>query len=304
MTQHPIPQRGSPSTEWAPPARTPAFRAEPGCLYVVATPIGNLRDVTLRALDILASVRCIAAEDTRVSSRLLEMYGLGGRNFVAVHEHNERDATGELIARLARRESVALVTDAGTPGISDPGARVVAAVRAAGYPVVPVPGPSALTAALSVCGFADTQFTFIGFLPERQGARLTAIERLRELHGLVVAYETPHRIGASLADLARVLGGERRVLIAREITKQFESIGVCSLGDAAASLQAQPQGGRGEYVLVIEAAAARPPDEAEARRLLAALLDALPPTRAAQIVANLTGMPRQAVYALAMSMRE
>src|SRR5688572_16526952 len=211
-----------------------------GTLYVVATPIGNLQDVTLRAIDVLKRVDAVAAEDTRVTAKLLGHYGVGTKKLIALHEHNETRAAPGIIAELERGRSVALTSDAGTPAFSDPGARLVALVRAAGFPVVPIPGPTAAAAALSASGFAGPQFLFYGFLPARAGERRQALEGLAATPYATVFYEAPHRIVEAVADLAAILGAARRVVIARELTKVFETVHVCDLGVAGSWLAEDP----------------------------------------------------------------
>jgi len=206
-------------------------------LYVVATPLGNLRDITLRALDILASVDVIAAEDTRVTSKLLARHGIATR-MLSLHAHNERRRAAEIVSLLGSGKSVALVSDAGTPAVSDPGAALVRAVAQAGYVVVPVPGPSAVIAALSASGIAAPQWLFCGFLPAAAIARRAALTRLSDYPGALVFYEAPHRIAATLDALVAVLGPERGLVVARELTKRFETIHRCRLGEAPAWLAA------------------------------------------------------------------
>lgn len=272
-------------------------------LYVVATPIGNLRDVTLRALDVLAAVDLIAAEDTRVTARLLAHHGID-RPTLAVHEHNEQRAADQVIAALAAGRSVALVSDAGTPGVSDPGAAVVAAVRAAGHRVVVVPGPSALAAAWSVAGFAGTQLHFCGFLPARAGERNRAIESVAGLGCALVFYEAPHRIVECVRALAQGLGGKRRIVIARELTKLFESVHATTLGEAGDWLEADADRRRGEFVLVVEGAPVQKGgDAALGERVLRELLTELAPSQAARLAARISGAPRAALYELALAAR-
>ncbi|MGH8619370.1 MAG: 16S rRNA (cytidine(1402)-2'-O)-methyltransferase [Burkholderiales bacterium] len=269
----------------------------------MATPIGNLGDITHRALDILKSVARIAAEDTRVTAKLLAHYGIA-TPLIAVHAHNERRAAQTLVAVLAQGETVALVTDAGTPGISDPGAVVVAAVREAGYPVVPIPGPSALVCALSASGIAVTGHRFVGFLPAAKGTRRHALEGLRAETVTLAFYEAPHRIRAMLADVAAVLGAERRVTLARELTKRFEEIHACAAGDTAAWLDADAHREQGEYVVLVEGAPAGGDDTAaEGERVLALLLRELPVKAAVKLAAEITGAPRNALYAQALAQK-
>jgi len=278
--------------------------AETSTLYVVATPLGNLRDVTLRALDILGSVDWVAAEDTRVTARLLGHYGLKPRLF-AVHEHNEYAAVQKVLQLLADGASIALASDAGTPAISDPGAALVAAVREAGYRVVPLPGPSALTAAMSVAGFRAGPFLFYGFLPSRAKARREALHVLREARSAIVFYEAPHRVRAMISALVSLFDGERRMLIARELTKIFETIVVCRLSEALSWLDADANRERGEFVIAIEApaepATASPTIDLE--RTLTLLLSALPLKQAVRLAAQITGAPRNAIYQRALELK-
>jgi 16S rRNA (cytidine1402-2'-O)-methyltransferase len=273
-------------------------------LYVVATPIGNLGDITLRALEVLKGVARIAAEDTRVSAKLLAHYGIE-KPLMAVHAHNERRAADAVVAALGRGESVALVTDAGTPGISDPGAVVVAAARAAGFPVVPIPGPSAVACALSAAGVTDTRFLFCGFLPAQATARRHALEALAREPATLVFYEAPHRIRAAVGALAATLGDARRVTLARELTKRFEEIHTCSLGEATAWLDGDAHREQGEYVLVVAGAPERPDETAAAgRRALEALLRELPLKQAVKLAAEISGAPRNALYAQALAIKK
>lgn len=272
-------------------------------LYVVATPLGNLGDITLRALEVLKRVDVIAAEDTRHSQRLLDACGVRTR-LIALHEHNEQSAASEVIRRLTQGQAVAMITDAGTPGVSDPGARAVARVREAGYRVVPVPGPSAAIAALSVAGFEQGGFLFVGFLPAKSGARRAAIEALREQPATLVLYESPHRIADALADLAQTLEPTRRLVIARELTKVYEQVVSLPLGEALAWLESDPNHARGEFVLLIEGAP--PPRQGldpEAERVLTLLLAELPLKTAARLAAEITRQPRNALYARALELK-
>ena len=282
-----------------------AFRAEGGSLYVVATPIGNLRDVTLRALDILASAEIIAAEDTRVTSTLLARYAIATRPR-ALHRHNEAREVDTLVVALGAGRSVALVTDAGTPGISDPGARLARAAHAAGHRVVPIPGPSAVAAAVSAAGLVAERFAFIGFLPAQAKARREWLATASTWPLALVFYEAPHRIATTLAALAEALDPRRTLIVAREVTKTFETIASMPLGTAAEWTDADPNRARGEFVLIVDA----PLDDAVAsvfapqvERLLVALLEELPPARAARVVAGLAKLPRDAVYARALELK-
>lgn len=273
-------------------------------LYVVATPLGNLRDISLRALDVLATVDVIAAEDTRVTAKLLARHGIAKR-LVSLHEHNERRRAAEIIAVLADGRSVALVSDAGTPGVCDPGAALVGAVADAGFAVVPVPGPSAVIAALSVSGVAASRWLFCGFLPATAAARRSELERLRDYPFALVFYEAPHRLAATLEALLATFGAEREIVIARELTKRFESIHRTRLGDAPAWLAADADRTRGEFVLIVDAprTAPRAEDVVSAHdRTLATLLAELPLAQAVRIAVALTGAPRKALYARALAL--
>ena len=282
-----------------------AFKPAPGTLYVVATPIGNLRDIPLRALDVLRAADCVAAEDTRVTEILLRHYGIGSK-LLPLHEHNERAQSARVAALLSEGKSVALVSDAGTPAISDPGTVLVGAVRAAGHSVVTVPGPSALAAALSLCGWLAGPFRFEGFLPSKPAARRNALEALAAEQAALVFYEAPHRIAECVADLAASLGGARRITIARELTKRFESVHECALADAPAWLAGDPDRLRGEFVLIVEGAPAQDVKDLgpEDARILRALLAELPASRAARVAAELTGKPRAAFYEAALAQKE
>lgn len=271
-------------------------------LYVVATPIGNLADISLRALEVLRAAGAIAAEDTRVTRRLLDHYGIRAR-LIAVHEHNEQRAAGEVLALLAGGAAVALVSDAGTPGISDPGARLVTAARAAGYTVQALPGANAAVAALSVSGFLAPHFLFYGFLPARAAARREALSALAPLPYTLVFYEAPHRVAACVDDLLTVLGPQRRVLLARELTKLFEETHTCTLAEAASWLAANPHRSQGEFVLVVEGAHASDSAAADADKTLAALLEELPLKQAVALAAKITGAARNALYERALEMK-
>lgn len=277
--------------------------ARPGTLYIVATPIGNLRDLTLHALDVLKSVDLIAAEDTRNSQGLLAAYGIQS-HLIALHEHNEAAGALRLVEDMRAGKSLAYISDAGTPGISDPGAKLVAAARGAGLPIVPIPGPSAVAAALSVAGLEDS-WLFAGFLPPKAAARRKALDELRALPHALVFYEAPHRIEECVEDLASVLGGDRILLFARELTKRFEQIHQCPLAEASAWLAQDENHRRGEFVLVVSPP---PPekseDDGEARRVLGILLEELPVKQAAQLAARLTGGRKNALYDLALQLKQ
>jgi len=262
-----------------------------------------LRDITLRALDVLKDVAVIAAEDTRMAARLLQHFGIAGK-LLALHEHNERRAIPQVLALLARGQSVAMVCDAGTPTISDPGAQLVAAARAAGMRVSPLPGASAPLAALSASGLVSPHFFFYGFLPSRAGLRKRALAELASYSFTLIFFEAPHRIAESVADMCEVLGPGRRVVIARELTKVFEEIHDCTLGDLTSWLAAHADRQRGEFVLVVDGAtASRAAMAAEARRVLEILLDDLPVRQAATLAARITGGRKNELYAFALKLK-
>ena len=272
-------------------------------LYVVATPLGNLGDITMRAIEILRRVDVIAAEDTRVTRRLLDRYDIGTA-LIALHEHNEKRTTQKLVQLLAQNKSVALVSDAGTPAISDPGALAVAAVRAAGYRIVPVPGASAVTCALSVAGLAASHYLFYGFLPASAAARKRELAMLKALPYALVFYEAPHRVLASVADMAGAFGVERTITIARELTKLFETVEVCPLGAACDWLAADLHRTKGEFVLIVEGAEQRSAGDADVERVLKILLRELPLKQAAKLAAEISGARRNGVYACALQLKK
>jgi len=271
----------------------------PGALYVVATPIGNAADMTLRALWVLRNADCIAAEDTRVTAPLLKRYGIRTR-LVALHRHNERGASEKMLARLAHGERIALVSDAGTPGISDPGAVLVRAALDAGVRVIPVPGASSLTAALSAAGLSATSVRLLGFLPPRVQARRRLMQQAAAREEGFVVFEAPHRIGQTARELASVLPADRRVVLARELTKLYETVVATTAGALPQAVEAQ--GERGEFVIVVDGAepagadADAPSLDESARHWLQALAGELPASRVAAIGAKVTGLPRQDLY--------
>lgn len=276
----------------------------PSTLYVVATPIGNAGDITLRAINLLALADAVACEDTRNSAHLLTRYGLS-KELIAAHEHNEREIAAKLIERLQSGQRIALVSDAGTPAISDPGARIVDAVRAAGLRVMPLPGPSAAVAALSACGLVNDEFHFVGFLPTKAKQRATALARLRGISATLVFYEAPHRIAESVAALVEAFEPTRKIVLARELTKMFEEIHRCPLSEAAAWLAADSHRQKGEYVILVEGAPAiSGADEQEAERVLAILLSECPVKQAASLAAQITGQKKNALYERALRMKE
>lgn len=281
------------------------FRAEAGSLYVVATPLGNLRDLSLRALDILGTVDLVAAEDTRVTGNLLRHFSIATPTR-SLHAHNEAARASGLIEALGQGRSVALVSDAGTPGVSDPGARLVAAVRAAGFPVIPIPGATAAMAAISAAGLKAETFFFAGFLPPSPSARRALLASVGELPCALVLYEAPHRVAATLSELANGLDQDRVITIAREITKRFETIASMPLHEAPSWVAADPNRERGEFVLIVDAPIkpeAPAALDAAGERWLRALLPHMPPAQAARIAAAATGVARDAIYARAMTMK-
>ena len=272
-------------------------------LYVVSTPLGNLGDMTQRAIEVLRQVSWVAAEDTRHSAPLLKQYGCSAR-MLAAHEHNEEAAAQQVIARLSEGESVALVSDAGTPAVSDPGARLVARVRAAGFRVVPLPGACAAVTALSASGLAESHFLFYGFLPARTKQREEALRELSALPYALVFYEAPHRILEAVASLALVLGSQRTLVMARELTKIFETIHSCPLGEAYDWLLADANRQRGEFVLLVSGAPELA-DDGEGERVLKLLLEeGLPVKQAAKLAHAITGMAKNALYELALRLKE
>lgn len=270
-----------------------------GNLYVVATPIGNLSDISGRALETLARVAVIACEDTRTSKTLLARHGIATRT-VSLHQHNEESSGVQLIERLRAGEDVALISDAGTPGVSDPGARLVALARRERIPVIPVPGPNAAIAAWSVSGFTEDRFLFAGFLPSAPGARRNA---LRALTGpvCVILYEAPHRVIETVTDLAAHYGGAREIVICRELTKKFEESARMRLDEACDWLTGAAHRTQGEFVLVLGPGdAPEAPILAEGLRVLEILGPLLAPGEAAAAAARISGAPRRELYAAAL----
>jgi len=300
---------------------------EPGALYVVATPIGHLGDLSPRAARVLAEVDIVAAEDTRVTAPLLARASSRAR-LLAAHQHNEAAIAERIVAMLSESKSVALVTDAGTPGVSDPGARIVSAVLASGRRVVPVPGPSALTALASASGLIEGAFRFEGFLPARPRARAERLHALGNLDCPVVVFESPHRIEATIAAITEALGGERWIVLGRELTKKFEEIHRCLSGEASAWIQANPMRLKGEYGLIITPAGFRLPgtrrDDADEPgtglpadptteavaltldldQLLGALVREIGASRATRIVERLANRPHREIYTRALRLAQ
>ena len=276
---------------------------ESPALYVVATPLGNLGDLTARAADVLRVVNWVAAEDTRHSAPLLRHLGSSARMLPA-HQHNEEAAAQQVIEKLAAGESVALISDAGTPAVSDPGARLVGRVREAGYKVVPLPGPCAAVAALSASGITAPHWLFYGFLPTKAKQREEVLRELAPAPHAVVFYEAPHRILDTVAALATTLGTTRPIVIARELTKLFESIHACPLGEASAWMEADPNRQRGEFVLIVDAPEPTDGEAAEAERVLALLLEeGLPVKQAARLAHAITGAAKNGLYERALALR-
>lgn len=277
-----------------------------GSLYVVATPIGNLDDISARALTILRSVALIAAEDTRHSARLMQHFGIG-TPLAACHEHNERDQGGRFLARLLAGDDVALISDAGTPLISDPGYHLVRQARAAGVAVVPVPGACALIAALSAAGLPSDRFIFEGFLPAKAAGRRARLEQVREESRTLIFYEAPHRILECLQDMQSVFGDERPALLARELTKAFETLKGLPLAELAAWVAADSNQQRGECVVLVAGWQAPEGEEAvsaEAMRVLNLLLAEMPLKRAAVLAAEITGVRKNLLYQVALEQQK
>jgi len=275
---------------------------QPGTLYVVATPIGNLDDISARALRILREVALIAAEDTRHSARLLQHFGIQ-TPLAACHEHNERDQGGRFLARLQAGEDVALISDAGTPLISDPGYHLVRQARAAGFAVVPVPGACALIAALSAAGLPSDRFIFEGFLPAKAAGRRARLEQVREEPRTLIFYEAPHRILECMQDMREVFGADRPALLARELTKTFETLQGLPLAELCEWVAADSNQQRGECVVLVAGWQAPEGEEAvsvEALRVLDLLLAEMPLKRAAALAAEITGVRKNLLYQVAL----
>jgi 16S rRNA (cytidine1402-2'-O)-methyltransferase len=272
------------------------FELKKGCLYVVATPIGNLSDLSPRARDVLAQVDLVCAEDTRHTRQLLNAIGLE-KPLLALHDHNESDRVAQITAQLRSGKSLALVSDAGTPLISDPGYRLVRELRAGGVQISPIPGPCAAIAALSVAGIASDRFSFEGFLPHKTSARRERLQGLAGEPRTLVFYESSHRIEECLADMRMAFGDGREAVLAREITKLFETVLDGSLASIAERVAADPNQRKGEFVVVVAGA---PEDEnaalREGRRLYAKLAEVMKPSQAAKVAAELSGAPRKALY--------
>jgi 16S rRNA (cytidine1402-2'-O)-methyltransferase len=273
-------------------------------LYVVATPIGNVTDISLRALHVLGLVNAVACEDTRNTAQLMTRFGLH-KPLIAAHQHNEREVAETLIARLQAGERIALVSDAGTPAVSDPGARIVDAVRAAGLRVLPLPGASAAVTALSASGLVNDQFYFVGFLPAKAKQRENFLATLRTVTATMVFYEAPHRILDCASALAAVFEPERQVVFARELTKMFEEIHRCPLSEAEAWIKADAHREKGEFVVLLEGApAAEDEQDVEAERILKILLTECSVKQAASLAAQITGRKKNALYDRALQLKD
>ncbi len=272
-------------------------------LYVVPTPLGNLQDMSLRAVEVLKAVPWVAAEDTRHSQPLLRHFGSGAR-LLPAHQHNEEQAAQGVIDKLAAGEAVALVSDAGTPAVSDPGARIVARVREAGFRVVPLPGACAAVTALSASGLMAPHFLFYGFLPAKAGQRQKELEALAALPYTLVFYEAPHRVLESVEALAAAFGPERTIVFARELTKLFETIHACPLGEALEWLKADANRQRGEFVLLVEGAPEGADDGAGERVLRLLLAEGLPVKQCAKLAAEITGASKNELYQKALALKD
>jgi 16S rRNA (cytidine1402-2'-O)-methyltransferase len=273
-----------------------------GVLYVVATPIGNLADISHRALRVLADVSCVLAEDTRHSKRLFNHYGISTK-LRACHEHNEADLVSWVATQLNQGEDLALISDAGTPLISDPGFVIVRALRKLGHKICAVPGASSIIAALSIGGLATDSFVFDGFLPSKSAARKAQLANYLEQSRTILVLESSHRINNCLVDIAEILGNQRRVVIAREITKKFETVLDGTVAELVKRLAQDPDQSRGEFVLMIEGAPVIEKDQAELGALLRVLLAELPMKQASGIAAKITGSRKNVVYELALAIK-
>ncbi len=271
-------------------------------LYVIGTPIGNMGDISLRALHILGMADAVACEDTRVTGNLLSAYGLD-KELISAHQHNERETAEKLIERLQKGDRIALVSDAGTPAISDPGAKIVDAVRRANLDVVPVPGPSAAVTALSASGLLDDQFLFIGFLPTKASQRREFLLKQKNIHATLVIYEAPHRIRETLEALVGIFEPSRQIVIAREITKLFEEIHRCPLSECLTWLEKNPNSQKGEFVLLLESATTATPEDFQAQHVLSILLEELPVSSAASLAARITGIKKKKLYEMALQLK-
>ncbi len=278
---------------------------EKGSLYIVATPIGNMEDMTERAKKTLSKVDVIAVEDTRRSGQLLRNFDIS-TPMIAVHEHNERQVCASLLARIEKGEKIALISDAGTPLLSDPGYFLVNQAQEQGIRVIPIPGVSAVITALSVAGLPTDRFVFEGFLPAKSAARKQKLENIKDNTRTVIFYEAPHRIVEMLKDCQQVLGGQRKVVLARELTKTFETVHGDKLDALIPWVEADDNQKKGEFVVLVQGAAARESTDldAEAERVLLILLKDLPVKQAASLAANITGLKKNALYQFALELKE
>jgi len=273
-----------------------------GHLYIVATPIGNLGDISQRAIEVLQQVDRILAEDTRHSGHLLHHLGLQ-KPMWSCHEHNEEQRIQQVLTALAAGDSLALISDAGTPLISDPGYRMVTAVAEQGYPVVPIPGPCALITALSIAGLPTDRFAFEGFLPAKSGARVKRLKAIADETRTLVFYESSHRILATLADMLQVFGLDRQMALMRELTKRYEQVFRGSIEQVSEQLDADPNHQKGEFVLVVRGAEETgSAQQTSSTILLQGLLEELPTSKAASLAAKLTGLPRKQMYEQALKL--
>lgn len=277
-----------------------------GVLYIVATPIGNLQDLSERAQWVLSRVSLVAAEDTRHSGRLLQHLGIS-KPMLALHDHNERERVSRVIDKLADGQDIALISDAGTPLISDPGYILVREVRQAGYKVSPVPGPCALVTGLSAAGLPTDRFLFVGFLPAKRSGRKSALEELRDQTATLVFYESPHRILDLMQDMADVLGAERECVLGRELTKTFETFYSGNASSVLDELREDPHGARGEFVVMVRGALPVEDKAAavvDADRLLALLIPEMPVKKAARIVSEVSGLGKNELYQRALALKD
>lgn len=274
-------------------------------LYIIATPIGNICDITFRALHILSIADAIACEDTRNTGQLLRRYGMN-KPLIAAHEHNEREVADKIIHRLQQGERIALVCDAGTPAVSDPGARIVDTLRTQqpDLRIIPIPGASASITALSASGLVNTQFSFIGFLPTKNSQRQTLLKQLNTATATLIFYEAPHRITETIQAMHDAFGPERHVVFARELTKLFEHIDRMPLSEAQNWLAADSNRQKGEFVILIEGAPEADQEETQHDDLLRILIKALPIKQAAQIASEITGQKKNALYDRALMLKQ
>lgn len=288
-------------------SETDANSSASGVLYIVATPIGNLDDLSTRAVRVLSQADVVAAEDTRHSGRLLQYLGLSKR-LIALHDHNERNRAEGLLRELEGGRSVALISDAGTPLISDPGYVLVREARNRGLKVSPIPGPCALVTALSAAGLPTDRFLFVGFLPAKRAGRRAALGRLAREPATLVFYESPHRILDAVADIASVLGEERQIVLGRELTKTFETFYSGTVDQVLEALSADPHGSKGEFVVMIHGAEAELEEDGEAAldvdRLIKLLLAELPVKKVAKLAAELSGRPKNELYQRALELKQ